>query len=102
MSAHCIADHLEKEILMWFRNLFEALKPGRSRTPVQRARRGAANRRPAPCRLSVETLEDRCVPAATFSVGGAAVLEGNAGVQNALVTVNVSEPHPNSITVNYS
>ncbi|HYT90298.1 MAG TPA: Calx-beta domain-containing protein [Gemmataceae bacterium] len=87
---------------MWFRTLFDALKPGRSRTPVQQARRGAARHRPAPRRLAVETLEDRCVPAATFSVSGAAMLEGNAGTQNALVTVTVSEPHPNSITVNYS
>ncbi len=81
-----------------FRNLIDFLKPGRSRTATQPARRGAARRRP-----SVETLESRDVPAATFSIGGGgAVLEGNAGTQNALVTVRLSEPHPNSVTVNYS
>ena len=37
-----------------------------------------------------------------FSVGDASVLEGNAGIQNALVTVSLTEPHGNSVTVNYS
>jgi hypothetical protein len=87
---------------MLFRKLTDFLIPGRSRTAAQPTRRGPANRRPTPCPLAVETLEDRCVPAATFSLGGATVLEGNAGTQNALVTVTVSEPHPNSVTVNYS
>lgn len=87
---------------MWLRTLFDGLKRGRSRTPVQRARRGAACHRPVPCRLLVETLEDRCMPAATFSIGGAALLEGNAGTQNALVTVRLSQPHAQSVTVNYS
>lgn len=87
---------------MGIRNLFESLKPGRSRTATQQARRGSGRHRSAPRRLSVETLEDRCVPAARFSIGGAALLEGNAGTQNALVTVSLSEPHAQSVTVNYS
>jgi Calx-beta domain len=64
--------------------------------------RSAAGRGPVPCRLAVETLEGRCVPAAVFSVGGATVLEGNAGTRNAVVAVSLSEPHPNSVTVNYN
>jgi hypothetical protein len=87
---------------MWLRNLFNSLKSECFRTAMQRARRGAARHRSSPCLLSAETLEDRCVPAATFSVGGATLVEGNAGTQNALVTVSLSEPHPNSITVTYS
>src|SRR5215813_12780476 len=86
---------------MLIRNLIDFLKPKRSRTAARPVRRGAA-RQLTPRQLAVETLEDRCVPTATFSVGGATVLEGNAGVRNALVTVTVSEPHPNGVTVNYS
>src|SRR5262249_54496296 len=71
-------------------------------TAVPPPRRGAARRRPAPGRLSVEVLEDRDVPSATCSVSGAAVLEGNAGTQNALVTVSMSEPHPKNVTVNHT
>jgi probable HAF family extracellular repeat protein len=39
---------------MWFRTLFDALRAARPRTPG----------RPAPCRLSVEALDDRIVPSA--------------------------------------
>jgi chitinase len=77
---------------MWIRKLFDSLKPARSRTRV----------RPAHGRLSVEALDDRIMPAAMFSVTGTAMLEGNTGIQQAAVTVTVSEPHPNSVTVNYS
>lgn len=87
---------------MWFSTLFGALKPGRSRKPVQKAQRHAARHQAVPGRLSVETLEDRDVPAATFSIDGAALVEGNAGTQNALVTVRLSEPHAQNVTVNYS
>src|SRR5262245_48951797 len=85
--------NLEKEIAMWFRNLFDALKTQRSRTPIQQARRRPARRQPAPCRIAVEALEDRYVPAAMLSVQSAVILEGNAGTQNAAVTVTLSEPH---------
>jgi hypothetical protein len=37
-----------------------------------------------------------------LTIGDMTVLEGNTGVQNALVTVNLTEPHGNSVTVNYS
>ena len=87
---------------MWFRNLFDSLKAARCRTPIQRARRGSPRRQPATGRLAVETLEDRCVPTAMFSVGDVTVLEANAGAQNALVTVSLTEPHGNSVTVSYN
>src|SRR5437773_603156 len=86
---------------MWVRDLFDSLKPRRSRTPNQQAWRRPPRRQPAPRRLSVETLEDRCVPAAVLSVWDASVLEGNAGTQNAAVTVTLSEPHSNAVSVNY-
>jgi len=78
---------------MWFRTLFDSLKPGASRTPVQQERRSSPRRRPAACRLAVESLEDRCVPAAhSLSVGSATILEGNAGSHNAAVVVSLSAP----------
>ena len=59
-------------------------------------------RRPAPCRLGLESLEDRCTPSAMLAIGDMTILEGNAGTHNALVPVTVSEPHGNAVTVNYS
>src|SRR6516225_8322094 len=46
-----------KEILMWFRTLFDSMKQRRSGTPVRRTPRP-----PTTCRLRVEALEDRCMP----------------------------------------
>src|SRR5262249_2261557 len=53
-------------------------------------------------RLSVEALEDRRTPAAMLTITNAQVLEGNDSVQNALVTVSLTEPHGNNVTVNYA
>jgi len=39
--------------------------------------------------------------AAVVSIGSVDILEGNAGTHNAAVTVNVSEPHSNSVSVDY-
>lgn len=86
---------------MWFSTLVDFLQPRRSHTPTQRERRGGLRCRPAPCRLAIEALEDRCVPAAVLSVWDAAALESNAGTQHAEVNVTLSEPHGNSVTVNY-
>lgn len=61
-----------------------------------------ANLRPRSCRLGVETLEDRCVPAAWLSIGDASIVEGDSGTQNAVVQVTVTQPHGNNVTVNYS
>src|SRR5262249_38734291 len=55
-----------------------------------------------PARLSVEALEDRLTPTAMLTIGNVDVLEGNDGVQNALVTVRLTEPHGNNVTVNYA
>jgi hypothetical protein len=42
------------------------------------------------------------VPAAMLMIGNATVLEGHEGVRTAVATVSVTEPHGNSITVNYT
>jgi large repetitive protein len=76
---------------MLLRALLDVLKPNSSRTPV----------RPARSRLAVESLEDRRTPAAMLTIGDMAVAEGNAGTHNVAVTVNLTEPHGNSVTVNY-
>ena len=86
---------------MWFRNMFDSLKPGSSRTPNRQARSGAARRRPAACRLAVETLEDRLVPA-SLAVSDVSLLEGNAGTTNAVVIVRLSAPSQQPVMVNYS
>jgi len=52
-------------------------------------------------RLSLEALADRLVPA-TLSVGDAVILEGNAGTQYALVSVNLEAPSKQTVTVNYA
>ena len=60
---------------MWLRKLFDTVKSCRSRTSVQNVRREQPRSRSANCRLGVEALEDRCVPA-SLSIGDATVLEG--------------------------
>jgi hypothetical protein len=87
---------------MGIRNLFHSLKPARSRTPIRPARSGLSRRQSAPCRLALETLEDRVVPAAMLTVGDANIVEGNDGTQYAAVVVSLTEPHGNNVTVNYS
>jgi Calx-beta domain len=82
---------------MSFRSLLQSLKP---RLNPKRTRRAAP--RPATCRLALDSLDDRCVPAAMLTIGDITVREGNDGTHNALVTVYVTEPHGNSITVNYN
>ena len=86
---------------MWIRTLFDSLKPGCSRTSMQQARPGAPRRRPAPCRLSVEALEDRCVPA-SLSVSDLTLIEGNAGIQYAAVVVSLDAPSSRTVSVNYN
>src|SRR5262245_55451588 len=50
--------------------------------------------------LQVESLDDRCVPA-TLSIGDITVMESTSGVQNAAVTVTLSEPLKKPVTVGY-
>src|SRR5262245_23680930 len=81
---------------MWFHSLLGSLMPHAN---PKRTRRVASPLRT--CRLALEPLEDRRTPAAMLTIGDVAVLEGNGGIQNALVTVSLTEPQGNSITVNY-
>ena len=82
---------------MFVRSLLErfALRAGSRRTPW-------THPRPRSCRLGIETLEDRCVPAAWLSIGDASVVEGDSGTQYAVVQVTITQPHGNNVNVNYS
>jgi hypothetical protein len=82
-------------------NLVETLMSWRSRPPLPMARGKETRRRPAACRLAVEALEDRCVPA-SLSIHDATVLEGLSGTKNAAVVVSLSAPSTKPVTVNYS
>ncbi len=83
---------------MLFRDLVRSLMSGDARRPTRQSPR----RQPPLSRLSVEPLESRDVPTATLWVGGATVLEGNAGTRNAAVAVTLSQPQGGSVTVNFS
>jgi hypothetical protein len=85
---------------MSVRTWFDSLKLQPSRWSVQQAR-GRARYRPASRRLELETLEDRHMLTALFSIGSAVIVEGNTGTQNAAVTVSLSKPHSNAVTVDY-
>lgn len=62
--------------------------------------KAGCSRRPA-CRLAVEALEDRLVPA-TLTISDAKLIEGNAGTTNALVTVKLSNNSNPPVSVYYS
>lgn len=85
---------------MWIRNLLDTLRSWRSHTPAHKARRNEQLRRPTSCRLGVEALEDRAVPA-SLSIGDVTVMEGVSGSPNALVIVSLSAPSTKTVTVNY-
>lgn len=85
---------------MWFPKSFDSLKASARRWPVQ-AWRTPTRLQPGPCRLIVEALEDRQVPA-SLSVSDVSILEGNAGTRNALVTVSLTGSSNPSVSVNYS
>lgn len=61
----------------------------------------SAGRRPVACRLSVEALDDRIVPA-SLSVGDATITEGNAGIEYAAAVVRLDAPSNKTVTVNYA
>jgi len=86
---------------MWTRNLFDSLKSWGSNTPVRKRRREEPQRRPASCRLAVEALEDRCVPA-SLSIGDITAIEGVSGSKDATVIVRLSEPSTKTVSVNYT
>jgi len=86
---------------MWLRTLLDVLSPGASRPPVQSLRQGAFRPRPTACRLAVEALEDRSVPA-SLSVSDVTLIEGNAGARYAEVRVSLDAPSAQTVSVNYN
>jgi hypothetical protein len=86
-----------KENLMWHRNLFDSREPGISSPPT---RRNTARRRPAPCRLEIEALDPRIVPA-SLMVSDATLIEGIAGIHYAVVRVSLDVPSAHAVTVHY-
>jgi hypothetical protein len=80
-----------------FRSLISRLKP---RAKAGRPRRYGLPRRtflePAEC------LEVRCLPAAMLTIGDVTIVEGNSGTVNARVTIALTEPHGNSVMVDYA
>ena len=78
-------------------SLLDSLRGKWSRSRGLQRRRGGLRRRP----LSIESLETRILPAAVLVVSDAWVVEGNTGVKQAAVTVSLTVPHGNSVTVDY-
>lgn len=80
---------------MLLRSLRDTLRasPGRSR---RKSHSLVANR------LALESLEDRLTPAAFLTMTDAVLVEGHDGMTNAVVRVNLTEPHGNSVTVNFN
>jgi hypothetical protein len=81
---------------MWFRSPLHSL----SSRPTSKWS-NSARRRPRTC-LAVASLEERCVPAARFTIDDVSIVEGNSGSQNAIVTVRLTEPHGNNVEVSYN
>lgn len=75
-----------------FNRMMSRSNPDRRRPAVPRARSS---------RLAVEALEDRLTPTAMLTITDAYILEGN-DAQNAAVTVSLTEPHGNNVTVSYN
>ena len=86
---------------MWFRTLFDSMKRASPLPPGQPAGRGAPRRRPAACRLAVEALEDRCVPA-SLSVSDVVFVEGYDGASYFAVTVSLDAPSTKTVRVSYN
>src|SRR5262245_53659011 len=59
---------------MWFRSLFESLKPRSTRVIARLGRRQAARRRPPTSRLFIERLEDRSLPSTYYTLTDLATL----------------------------
>ena len=86
---------------MLFRTLFDFIKRGVSTPQDEKAKRRDSRRRLPFCRLAVEALDERIVPA-SLSVGDAVIVEGNQGTQYALVSVNLNAPSTKTVTVNFA
>src|SRR6476646_129348 len=88
---------------MWFHTLLDSLKPDRSRTSVQRARRGARRRRPAARGREFEALEGRCMlSTVSLRISDTTLVEGNAGLKNAVAIVRLSAPSWTPVMVDYN
>jgi hypothetical protein len=85
---------------MWFPTFFESKKASTRCRPVQ-ALRKPSRLQTSSCRLNVEALEDRQVPA-SLSVSDVSILEGNSGTRNALVTVSLTGSSNPTVSVRYS
>lgn len=85
---------------MLFDTLFRFVNRHAPHPPVRRTWRGTYRPRQASCRLTVDALDHRFVPA-TLSVSDATLLEGHAGAQFAEAVVTLSEPVTKAVTVNY-
>jgi hypothetical protein len=88
------ADHITKEIIMWFRSTFDWLKRHSDRALARQTRRDVAHRRPATSRLRIEPLEDRDVPS-TFTVTN--LLDGGPGSLRAAVAGANANPGADTI-----
>ena len=82
---------------MWIRNLFDSLNSRHSHATVRKEPR----QRPAVCRLAVQSLENRCVPA-PLSIGDVTVIEGVSGTKDAIAIVRLSEPSTKFVSVDYT
>jgi hypothetical protein len=89
-----------EETTMWLKNFFGARKPDPARARVRPTQRENV-RQPATCRLAVESLDDRFVPAA-LSVSDALVVEGAGTTQLAVVSVSLNAPSNKTVSVNYA
>ena len=78
---------------MIFRQLFRSSEAGGSRRLTQQSS--------GRCRLGLEALDDRIVPA-SLSVGDTAVVEGDGTTQIAVVSVTLNAPSNRSVSVNYA
>ena len=77
---------------MIFRELFRSSETGGSR---RRTKQSSGR-----CRLGLEALDYRIVPA-SLSVGGTAVVEGDGTTQIAVVSVALNAPTSKYVSVNY-
>ena len=88
---------------MWLNTLLDSLKSDRSRTTVHQARHRVRRRQPAARRSEFEALEGRCMLSTVcLRVSDTTLVEGNAGVKNAVAIVRLSAPSRELVMVDYN